>query len=101
MLFVDKVRSEQAGRLGAVRHVDGTARVQTVNRDENPGLHALLHAFAAQTGVPVLVNTSFNTLGEPIVCSPRDALAAYFTSGLDALAIGPFLLEKPNAGAGA
>jgi carbamoyltransferase len=98
MQFVDSVRSDRADRLGAVRHVDGTARVQTVSQADNPALYDLLQAFAAQTGVPVLVNTSFNTLGEPIVCSPRDALAAYFTSALDALAIGPFLLEKANAG---
>jgi carbamoyltransferase len=99
MLFVDQVRAGQAARIPAVRHVDGSARVQTVGRATNPALHALLAAFAEQTGVPVLVNTSFNTRGEPIVCTPRHALAAFFTSGLDALAIGPFLLEKPGTGA--
>jgi carbamoyltransferase len=74
--------------------VDGTARVQTVSRKQQPLFHALLEAFAAQTGVPVLINTSFNARGEPIVCTPRDALAAFCTTALDALAIGPFLLEK-------
>jgi carbamoyltransferase len=98
MLFVDQVRADQAARIPAVRHVDGSARVQTVSRGANPALHAVLQAFAAQTGVPVLVNTSFNTRGQPIVCTPRDALAAFFTSPLDALAIGPFLVQKRQEG---
>jgi carbamoyltransferase len=98
MLFVDQVRAEQAVRIPAVCHVDGSARVQTLDRVTNPALHALLRAFADATGVPVLVNTSFNTHGAPIVCTPEDALAAWFTSPLDALALGPFLLQKPAAG---
>jgi carbamoyltransferase len=99
MLFVERVRSEKARQIPAVCHVDGTARVQTVRQADNRALYDLLQAFAAETGVPMLVNTSFNTRGEPIVCSPRDALAAFFTSPLDALAIGPFLLEKTARGA--
>jgi len=94
MLFVYDVRPEVADRIPAVRHVDGTARIQTVNRAQNPGYYDLLKAFQQRTGVPVLVNTSFNTRGEPIVCSPRDALECFWTSPLDALAIGPFLVEK-------
>jgi carbamoyltransferase len=94
MLFVDRVRPDKAARIPAVRHVDGTARVQTVSRDQHPAFHALLSAFGERTGVPVLVNTSFNTRGEPIVCTPRDALESFCTTALDALAIGPFLLEK-------
>jgi carbamoyltransferase len=94
MLFLDRVRTDKAERIPAARHVDGTARVQTVSRKQQPLFHALLEAFAAQTGVPVLINTSFNARGEPIVCTPRDALAAFCTTALDALAIGPFLLEK-------
>lgn len=101
MLFVDQVRADKAARIPAVCHVDGSARVQTVDAATNPALHALLQAFARQTGVPVLVNTSFNTRGEPIVCTPRDALAAFFTSPLDALAIGPFIVDKGKVGAGA
>ncbi|GAB3405379.1 carbamoyltransferase [Massilia agilis] len=101
MLFVDQVRADKAARIPAVCHVDGSARVQTVDAATNPALHALLQAFARQTGVPVLVNTSFNTRGEPIVCTPRDALAAFFTSPLDALAIGPFIVDKGKGGAGA
>lgn len=78
-----------------MRHVDGTARVQTVNRAQHPLYYDLLNEFDALTGVPVLVNTSFNTRGEPIVRTPRDALECFWTSPLDALVIGPFLLEKP------
>jgi carbamoyltransferase len=94
MLFVDRVRPDKAALIPAVRHVDGTARVQTVSRGQHPAFHALLSAFGERTGVPVLVNTSFNTRGEPIVCTPRDALESFCTTALDALAIGPFLLEK-------
>ncbi|MGI8827195.1 MAG: carbamoyltransferase family protein [Chloroflexota bacterium] len=94
MLFVYDIHPEVADRIPAVRHVDGTARVQTVNRDQHPLYYDLLRAFRSLTGVPVLVNTSFNTRGDPIVCSPRDALECFWTSPLDALVIGPFLLEK-------
>src|SRR5207249_5264590 len=97
MLFVFDVRPETADRIPAVRHVDGTARIQTVNRAQHPVYYDLLRAFQARTGVPVLVNTSFNTRGEPIVCSPRDAIESYLTSPLDALVIGSFLLSKPPA----
>jgi carbamoyltransferase len=94
MLFVYDVRPEQRARIPAVALVDGTARVQTVNRNQHPLYYDLLRAFQARTGVPVLVNTSFNTRGEPIVCTPRDALECFASSPLDALVIGPFLLEK-------
>jgi carbamoyltransferase len=96
MLFVYDVPPDKADRIPAVRHVDGTARIQTINRDQNPAYYDLLKAFQARTGVPVLVNTSFNTRGEPIVCSPRDAVESFWTSPLDALVIGSFLLEKPR-----
>ncbi|HEY9280759.1 MAG TPA: carbamoyltransferase C-terminal domain-containing protein [Eoetvoesiella sp.] len=95
MLFVFDVLPEQASKIPAVRHIDGTARVQTVSRNQNPLLYDLLQAFEQRTGVPVLVNTSFNTRGEPIVCSPRDALECFWTSPLNALVIGSFLVEKP------
>lgn len=94
MLFVYDVAPGREEAILAVRHVDGTARVQTVNADQHPLYHKLLTAFDRLTGVPVLVNTSFNTRGKPIVCSPRDALECFWTSPLDALVIGPFLLEK-------
>jgi carbamoyltransferase len=94
MLFIHDVRPEKADRIPAVRHTDGTARIQTVNRSQHPLYYDLIKAFAARTGVPVLVNTSFNTRGEPIVCTPRDAVECFWTSPLDALVIGSFLLEK-------
>ena len=97
MLFIFDVRPEVAERIPAVRHVDGTARVQTINRSQHPLYYDLLAAFHARTGVPILVNTSFNTRGEPMVNSPRDALESFWTSPLDALVIGPFLIEKRGA----
>jgi carbamoyltransferase len=94
MLFVFDVALDKAERIPAVRHIDGTARIQTINREQNPPYYDLLKAFHARTGVPVLVNTSFNTRGEPIVGSPRDAVECFWTSPLDALVIGSFLVEK-------
>ena len=94
MLFVHDVLPEKADKIPAVRHVDGTARIQTVNRSQNARYYDLLKAFQQRTGVPVLVNTSFNTRGEPIVCTPRDAVESFWTSPLDALAIGSFLVQK-------
>ncbi|RIJ05148.1 carbamoyltransferase [Achromobacter sp. K91] len=96
MLFVYDVLAHKAQQIPAVRHIDGTARVQTVRRDQNPRYYDLLAAFERLTGVPVLVNTSFNTRGEPVVCTPRDAVECFWTSPLDALVIGPYLIEKPR-----
>lgn len=96
MLFVYDVLPEKAERIPAVRHIDGTARIQTINREQHPLYYDLIKAFQARTGVPVLVNTSFNTRGEPIVCTPRDAVECFWTSPLDALVIGSFILEKPQ-----
>jgi carbamoyltransferase len=93
MLFVHQVQPAKANRIPAVRHVDGTARIQTVNRQQCPRYYDLLKAFQARTGVPVLVNTSFNTRGEPMVCTPRDAVECFWTSPLDTLVIGSHLLE--------
>ena len=95
MLFVYDVLPDKADLIPAVRHVDGTARIQTINRQQNPPYYDVIKAFQARTGIPILVNTSFNTRGEPIVCSPRDALECFWTSPLDALVIGSFLVEKP------
>ncbi len=100
MTFTYRVRSDRVARIPAVRHVDGSARVQTVTPAQNPGLHELLMAFKALTGVPVLVNTSFNTRGEPVVCTPRDALESFCTTALDALAIDPFIVDKSGWGPG-
>lgn len=94
MLFVYNVKPDKADKIPAVRHVDGTARIQTVNALQHRMYYNLLKAFKKRTGVPVLVNTSFNTLGKPIVCTPRDAIECFWGSPFDALVIGSFLLEK-------
>ncbi len=96
MLFVNKVRKEKSALIPAVCHIDETARIQTINRRQNERYYDVIKAFRKRTGVPVLVNTSFNTRGKPIVCSPRDAVECFYTSPLDALAMGSFLLGKPE-----
>ena len=80
----------------AVVHVDGTVRVQLVEADVNPLYHRLLRAFEDLTGVPILLNTSFNVKGEPIVCSAVDAIRTFAGTGMDILAIGPFLVRKDD-----
>ncbi|MDP8959162.1 MAG: nodulation protein [Actinomycetota bacterium] len=82
----------------AVVHVDGTSRVQLVRRDVLPRYHRLLTAFEQRTGVPVLLNTSFNVKGEPIVCTIQDALRTFWSTGMEVLAAGDFLLRKPALG---
>jgi len=94
MLFVYDVKDDKADDIPAVRHVDGTARIQTINQRQHPCYYALLKEFKNLTGVPVLVNTSFNTGGKPIVWTPRDAVECFWTSPLDVLVINSFLLEK-------
>ena len=94
MLLVYATRDDQQSTLPAITHVDGTARVQTVHADASPLYHKLISAFDDLTGVPVVLNTSFNIRGEPIVNTVADALKCYFTTGMDALAIGPYLLTK-------
>ncbi len=94
MLFVYDVKPEKADTIPAVKHVDGTARIQTINKNQHPSYYNLLRAFKEKTGVPVLVNTSFNTLGKPIVCTPRDAIECFWSQPFDALVIGKFLIEK-------
>ena len=80
--------------IPAVTHVDGSARVQTVTQTENPQFHALLSEFAAITGCPLLINTSFNVRGEPVVCSPDDAYRCFVNSQLDVLVIGNYILHR-------
>lgn len=94
MLFVYNVKPDKRGRIPAACHVDGTARVQTVNTKQNKRFHHLLTEFKSLTGLPVLINTSFNVRGEPVVCSPQDALSSFWTAPLDALIIESFLVEK-------
>ncbi len=94
MLFIYDVQPGQGARIPSTCHTDRTARVQTVSAATNPRFHAVLQAFGRRTGVPVLVNTSFNVRGEPIVCTPRAAIEAFYSTPLDALAIGSFILTK-------
>lgn len=94
MIFVAGVRPEKRELLGAVTHVDGTARIQTVARESNPRFWRLLSAFKARTGVPVLLNTSFNNNAEPIVDTVEDAVVCFLTTGLDCLVIDDYLVRK-------
>ena len=96
MLFTHAVHPAWRDRIAAVVHVDGTARVQTVDPTDEPLVADVLRAFERRTGVPVVVNTSFNTSGRPIVDSPRDALECFGSAAIDALAIGPFLVRRSS-----
>jgi carbamoyltransferase len=93
MLHVYKIRAEKRQHLCAVNHVDDTGRLQTVARDENALYYDLIRAFHRKTGIPVILNTSFNE-NEPIVCAPREAIDCFKRTRMDALAIGPFLALK-------
>lgn len=94
MLFLAHVKSEWRPRIPAVLHVDNTCRVQTVDRQRTPDLSDIIEAFRGRTGIPMVLNTSFNERGCPIVESPYDAILCFLKTGLDALALGPFLLTK-------
>ena len=90
MLHVYKIRPEKRAELCAVNHVDDTGRLQTVSREENPLYYDLIQAFERKTGIPVILNTSFNE-NEPIVCAPEEAIDCFKRTRMDALAIGPYL----------
>jgi carbamoyltransferase len=94
MLFTHRVRPGWAERIPAVVHVDGTARIQTVNPEAEPAVARLLQAFAARTGIPVVINTSLNIAGRPIVDDPRDALELFGSAPVEALVLGPFLVRR-------
>ncbi|MFF5262643.1 carbamoyltransferase [Actinomadura viridis] len=100
MLFVHRVRPEWRDRVPAVVHVDGTARIQTVAPGEEPLVSRLLDAFQARTGLPVIVNTSLNTAGRPMVDDPRDALECFGSAPVDLLAIGPYVVRRSEMFAG-
>jgi carbamoyltransferase len=99
MLFTHDVRPGWAARIPAVVHVDGTARIQTVDRGQEPLVARVLERFEALTGVPVVVNTSLNTAGRPMVDDPRDALECFGSAPVDVLAIGPLLVRRASAAA--
>jgi carbamoyltransferase len=93
MLHVYKIRPEKRAQLCAVNHVDDTGRLQTVSREENPLYYDPIQAFERRTGIPVILNTSFNE-NEPIVCAPEEAIDCFKRTRMDVLAIGPFLVLK-------
>jgi carbamoyltransferase len=95
MLLAVPVREAWRERIGAVVHVDGTSRVQTVARDEQPAYWSVIHEFDKLTGAPLVLNTSFNVQGEPIVAAPDDAVRCFLGTGIDALALGDYLAVKP------
>ena len=97
MLLAERVRPEWREKIPAVTHVDGTARVQTIRRDQNERLYRLIEEFDKLTGVPVLLNTSFNVKGEPIVETPEDAINCFLTTGIDYLALHDTLMTKKRA----
>ncbi len=98
MLLVFDVLEHQRDCVPAITHVDGTARVQTVTREDNPQYWNLIKSFESLTGVPMVVNTSFNDNNEPIVCSPDDAIRCFMNTDLDGLALGPFFVHKERQG---
>jgi len=93
MLHVYKIRPAKRAQLCAVNHVDDTGRLQSVSRDENPLYYDLIQAFEGKTGIPVILNTSFNE-NEPIVCAPSEAIDCFKRTRMDVLAIGPYLVSK-------
>jgi carbamoyltransferase len=95
MLHVYKIRPEKRESLGAVNHVDNTGRLQTVTREENPLYYDLIQTFGKKTGIPVILNTSFNE-NEPIVCTPREAIDCFQRTKMDVLAIGSFFACKTD-----
>jgi carbamoyltransferase len=94
MLFVHRVVPAWRDRIPAVVHVDGTARIQTIDDATTPHVADLLRAFEARTGLPVVVNTSLNTAGRPMVDTPREALELFGSAPVDALVLGPHLVRR-------
>ena len=92
---IEKVNSPRSS-VPAVTHVDYSARIQTVHAETNPRYHALISKFKEKTGCSLVVNTSFNVRGEPIVCNPKDAFKCFMGTDLDILAVGNYLLRKED-----
>ena len=97
MLFACAVHAHRLGEIPAVIHIDNTARIQTVNKEINPKYHQLISHFHHLTGVPMVLNTSFND-SEPIVCTPQDALNTFNKTGIDVLVLGDYIVERGSAG---
>jgi carbamoyltransferase len=96
MLYVVDVLPDKQGSLPAITHVDGTARLQTVRKEQNPRYHRLIETFGEASGVPIVLNTSFNLKGEPIVNTPAEAFHTFMQSGMDVLTLGEYVVEKPE-----
>ena len=94
MLYVVDVLPEKQSVLPAITHVDGTGRLQTVRKEYNPKYHKLIRTFGEATGVPVVLNTSFNLKGEPIVNTPAEAFRTFSRSGMDYLVLGEYIIKK-------
>jgi carbamoyltransferase len=95
MTLTFDVQPEMRSRIASITHVDGTARIQTVDRQTNPRFHRLISEFDRITGIPMVINTSFNVKGQPIVCTPRDAVSTFYMTGMDHLILGDYVLSKP------
>jgi carbamoyltransferase len=94
MLLATNVREDKRPIIPAVTHIDGTARVQTVSKNTNPKFWHLIKEFENITGIPVIINTSFNLRGEPIVCTPEDAISCFKRSQMDCLVLGNYVAER-------
>ena len=94
MLYVVPVKKSKATVVPAITHVDGTARPQAVYKETNPRYWKLIKKFEEKTGIPMLMNTSFNLKGEPIVTAPENAYSTFMRSGIDVLVLGNFIVEK-------
>jgi carbamoyltransferase len=94
MLLTPKVHNGRRREIPSVTHIDGTARVQTVSRHDQPLFHQLISCFGVMSGTPIVINTSFNIRGEPIVCTPDDAIKCFLGTEIDFLAIGDLLVSK-------
>jgi carbamoyltransferase len=94
MLYVVPVRPNHHATLPAITHVDGTGRLQTVFKDQSPRYYSMIERFGQATGVPVVLNTSFNLRGEPIVNTPANAFSSFSKSEMDSLILGNFVVDK-------
>ena len=94
MLYVADVNDNKKEVLPAITHVDGTGRLQSVYKEQNPKYYNLIESFGEATGVPVILNTSFNLKGEPIVNTPAEAFNSFYKSGMDYLVLGNYIVDK-------
>jgi carbamoyltransferase len=96
MMQVYQIRAEKRAQIPAVTHVDGSGRLQTVIRESNPRYYGLIEAFRELTGIPMVLNTSFNE-NEPVVCRPEEALDCFLRTKMDALVMGPYMLTRAES----